>query len=167
MQARLGHRSPRTTARDTPLTPPTVDVGHAPITARMAARCTRWSPPMPALADVCRRDGGEDLARCGPDLRPSHRRALDDLVHGRTAAFGGPRWPCAHGGPAPDVDHACRHRRGPTGHRLDTAAGLAARRQALRPVPSCPGVVTRPQALRALVRSPQKTLDDRWRRGPP
>jgi site-specific recombinase XerD len=38
MQARLGHQSSRTTARDTHLTPPTLDVVHATITALMAAR---------------------------------------------------------------------------------------------------------------------------------
>ena len=36
MQDLLGHRSPRTTARSTPLTPPTWDVGHATIPALMA-----------------------------------------------------------------------------------------------------------------------------------
>jgi integrase/recombinase XerD len=36
MQALLGHKSPRTTARSTHLTPPTLDVVHATITARMA-----------------------------------------------------------------------------------------------------------------------------------
>jgi hypothetical protein len=41
---------------------------------------------MPEVADVFRRYGGEDLERCGQDLLPSHRRAIDDLVHCRTAA---------------------------------------------------------------------------------
>jgi integrase/recombinase XerD len=36
IQARLGHQSPRTTARDTPLPPPTLGVVHATLTARMA-----------------------------------------------------------------------------------------------------------------------------------
>jgi hypothetical protein len=36
IQEWLGHQSPSTTARDTPLTPPTLDVGHATITALMA-----------------------------------------------------------------------------------------------------------------------------------
>jgi integrase/recombinase XerD len=36
MQELLGPRSPRTTARYTPLTPPTLDVVHAPLTALMA-----------------------------------------------------------------------------------------------------------------------------------
>ena len=86
MPARLGHRSPRTTARSTPLTPPPWDVVHATLTARMAERCTRGSPPMPEGADVCRRDRGESRERGGHDLRPSPRRAMDDLGHGRPAA---------------------------------------------------------------------------------
>jgi site-specific recombinase XerD len=36
IQARLGHQSSRTTARDTHLTPPTLDVVHATITTLMA-----------------------------------------------------------------------------------------------------------------------------------
>jgi site-specific recombinase XerD len=36
IQARRGHRSPRTTARSTHLTPPTLDIVHATITALMA-----------------------------------------------------------------------------------------------------------------------------------
>ena len=38
MQAWLGHQSPRTTARDTPLTPPPLDSVPATMTALMAAR---------------------------------------------------------------------------------------------------------------------------------
>jgi integrase/recombinase XerD len=38
IQALLGHTSPRTTARSTPLTPPPLDVVHATITALMADR---------------------------------------------------------------------------------------------------------------------------------
>jgi len=38
MQARLGHQRPRTTARDTPLTPPPRAIVHATITALMADR---------------------------------------------------------------------------------------------------------------------------------
>jgi hypothetical protein len=37
MHARLGHQRPRTTARETPLTAPTVDSVHATIKALMAA----------------------------------------------------------------------------------------------------------------------------------
>jgi integrase/recombinase XerD len=38
MQEPRGHKSPRTTARDTHLTPPALEVGHATINALMAAR---------------------------------------------------------------------------------------------------------------------------------
>jgi len=36
IQARLGHQSPRTTARDTQLTTPTLDLTHATLSALMA-----------------------------------------------------------------------------------------------------------------------------------
>jgi hypothetical protein len=39
---------------------------------------------------------------------------MDELVHGRTETLGGHLWPCEPCGQAPDVSHACRHRRGPT-----------------------------------------------------
>ena len=55
IQELLGHQSPRTTARSTPLTPPTLAVGHAPITALMAALDALWSPRLPEVADVWRR----------------------------------------------------------------------------------------------------------------
>jgi integrase/recombinase XerD len=59
MQDLLGHQRPRTTARYTHLTPPTLDVVHAPIATLMAALETYWSLGMPAVADVLRRDGAD------------------------------------------------------------------------------------------------------------
>src|SRR5882724_2106113 len=115
---------------------------------------------MPEMADVFRRDGGEYLERCRQDLLPSYRRAMDDLFHGRTEAFGGHLWPCDHCGQAHYVDHSCRNRRGPTCHHLDTEAWLAERRQDLLSVPYVHVVLTLPQELRALVRSNQKDLYD-------
>jgi Transposase zinc-binding domain len=115
---------------------------------------------MPAGADVFRRSGGAYLERYGQDLLPSHRRAVDDMVHGRTEALGGHLLPCDHCGQAHYVDHACRNRSGPTCHRLDTEAWLAERRQARLPVPYFHVVFTLPQELRALVRSNQNDLDD-------
>jgi hypothetical protein len=44
---------------------------------------------MPEVADILRRDGRDDLDRCGEPLLPSHRRAMAALVHGRTEARGG------------------------------------------------------------------------------
>jgi hypothetical protein len=119
---------------------------------------------MPQVADVVRRSGGESLERCGPDLRPSHRRALDALLRGRTEALGGQLWPCAPCGQEPSVYHACRHRRCPPCPRLDTEAWLAERRQELLPLPSCHVVCTLPQARRVLVRRHQPDLSDILRR---
>jgi hypothetical protein len=163
-QARLGHNSPRTTARSTPLTPNTVDVVHATSTALRADLSPRWGPGMPAVADVFRSSGPADPARCGAARLPRHRRALDALIHCRPEALGGPLWPCEHGGQAHSADHACRHRSCPTCHPHATEVWLAERRQALLPVPDVPGVLTLPQALHERVRRHQHDLDAKLRR---
>jgi Putative transposase/Transposase zinc-binding domain len=85
---------------------------------------------------------------------------MADLVHGRTETLGGHLWPCEPCGQAHDVDHAGRHRRGPTCPRQDTEAWLAARRQARLPVPSVHLVCTGPHALGEISRPPQQDLDD-------
>jgi putative transposase/transposase-like zinc-binding protein len=115
---------------------------------------------MPELADVLRRYGPEDLDRFGQDLLPSHRRAMDDIMPGRTDAWGGQLLPCDPGGQEPYVEHSCRHRRCPTCHHQDTAAWLEERRQAVLPVPSLPVVLTRPRELRDLVRRHQQARAD-------
>ena len=89
IQARLGHKSPRTTARYPHLTPPTLDIVPATINALMADLCACWRVVMPAVADIWRREGRDYLDRLGEQRLPSHRRALADLVHGRTEALGG------------------------------------------------------------------------------
>jgi Phage integrase family/Transposase zinc-binding domain/Putative transposase len=160
IQALLGHHSPRTTACDTPLTRNTFDVVPATSTALLADRYTGRRTGMPAVADVCRRDGPHDRARCGENLLPSHRRAMDASIHGRTEAFGGHLWPCDHGGQAHDADHFCRPRRGPTCHHQDTEAWLAERRQALLPVPYLHVVFTVPHARGEVVRRHPPALDD-------
>jgi hypothetical protein len=114
---------------------------------------------MPEVADRCRRDGREDLERCGPDLRPRHRRALEELLAGRTEALGGPLLPCDHGGQDHDGYHSCRHRRGPTCHPHEPEAWRAERRQDLLPVPSFPLVFTGPHAWGESIRQQQQALD--------
>jgi Putative transposase/Transposase zinc-binding domain len=119
---------------------------------------------MPEVADVLRRYGREYLDRSGQDLRPRHRRGLDALVHCRTEAWGGQRFPGDHGGQAHDVYHSCRNRSGPQCHGHATEAWLAERRQELVPVPSVQVVFTLPPELRALVRRHPQDLYDSWRR---
>jgi Phage integrase family len=86
---RLGHKRPRTTARDTPLPPPTLESVHATSNALMADLCALWRAVMPEVADILRRDGRDDLDRLGEQRRPRHRRAMADRVHCRTDALGG------------------------------------------------------------------------------
>ncbi len=119
---------------------------------------------MPEMAEVVRRDGPDERERFGEGLVPSHRRAMDDLIHCRTAAFGGHLLQGEHCGQEHDAYYSCRHRSGPTCHRSDTAVWLAERRQELLPVPDFQVVFTLPQELHELVRHHQKDLDDIWLR---
>jgi hypothetical protein len=160
MQALLGHRSLRTTARYTHLTPPTWDIVHAPITALMADLSTRRSIGMPEVADVLRRYGADYRRRVGADLLPSHRRAIDDILRCRTEALGGQLLPCDHCGQEHYVYHSCRNRSGPKCHQQDTEAWRAERRQELLPVPDFHVVLTLPQERHELVRRHQHDLDD-------
>jgi Putative transposase/Transposase zinc-binding domain len=115
---------------------------------------------MPEVADVFRQYGGEYLERFGQDLLPSHRRAIDDLLHCRTEALGGHLLPCDHCGQEHYVYHSCRNRSCPKCHRLDTEAWLEDRRRELLPVPYVHVVLTLPQELRELVRRNQNDLYD-------
>jgi hypothetical protein len=127
LQELLGHHSPTTTARDTPLTTTTCDVVQATITALMADLSALWGTGLPEVADVFRSSGPADQERCGAALLPSHRRALEDLIHCRTEALGGHLWPCEHCGQEHYTDHSCRHRSGPRCHHQDTEVWWAER----------------------------------------
>ena len=123
---------------------------------------------MPEVADVFRDYGPAYQERCGADLLPSHRRAMEDLLHCWTEALGGQLLPCDHCGQAHDADHSCRNRSCPKCHQHDTEVWLAARRQELLPVPYVHVVLTLPQELRELVRRHQKDFYDMLlRREPP
>ena len=98
IQALLGHQSPSTTARYTPLTTKTFDVVQATINARMADLSPLGGTGMPEVADVFRSSGPAYQERFGADLLPSHRRAMDAMIHGRTEALGGHLLPCDHCG---------------------------------------------------------------------
>jgi transposase-like zinc-binding protein/putative transposase/integrase-like protein len=160
IQERLGHKSPSTTARYAHLTPPTLDVVPATINARMADLCPRWRTPMPEVADVFRRYGPDYRERFGEGLLPSHRRALDDIVHCRTEALGGHLLQCDQWGHEHDVYHSCRNRSCPKCHRTDTDAWLEERRQELLPVPYFHVVFTVPHELGASIRRQQQDLYD-------
>jgi Transposase zinc-binding domain len=108
------------------------------------------------VADVLRRYGPAYLERFGAGLLSSHRRAMDDLIHGRTETLGGHLWPCDHGGQEHDVYHFCRHRSCPTCPHHDPAVWLAARRQERLPVPYFHLVFTVPHDLGEIIRQRQE-----------
>jgi Transposase zinc-binding domain/Putative transposase len=112
------------------------------------------------VADVFRDDGPAYQERFGAALLPSHRRAMADLIHGRTEALGGHLLPCDPCGQEHYAYHSCRNRRGPTCHRLETETWLEERRQALLPVPYVHVVFTVPQAWREILRCHQPDLDN-------
>jgi hypothetical protein len=115
---------------------------------------------MPEVADVFRYYGPAYQERFGADLLPSHRRAMDDLIHCRTEALGGHLLQCDHCGQEHYAYHSCRNRSCPKCHHHDTEVWLAERRQELLPVPYFHVVLTLPQELRELVRRHQKDLYD-------
>jgi hypothetical protein len=115
---------------------------------------------MPEVADVVRRYGSDHRERFGEDLLPSHRRAMDDIIHCRTEALGGQLLQCERCGQEHSVYHSCRNRSGPKCHHQDPEAWLEERRQELLPVPYFHVVFTLPQELRELVRRNQKDLYD-------
>jgi Putative transposase/Transposase zinc-binding domain len=115
---------------------------------------------MPELAEVFRRYGGAYLARFGGDLLPSHRRAIEDILHCRTEVLGGHLLQCDHCGQEHYVYHSCRNRSCPKCHRTDTEAWLEERRQELLPVPYFHVVFTAPHELGEIIRRHQQDLYD-------
>jgi hypothetical protein len=105
-----------------------------------------------------RRYGREYLDRFAPDLLPSHRRAIADLLACRTEVLGGQLLRCEHCGQEHYVYHSCRNRSCPKCHRLDTEAWLADRRRELLPVPYFHVVFTVPHELGEVVRRHQQDL---------
>jgi hypothetical protein len=120
IQELRGHQSPSTTARDTQLTLKPFAVVHATINALMAELSPCGSRGMPEVADVFRSYGPASQERFGADLLPSHRRAMDDMIHCRTEVLGGQLLPCEHCRQEHYAYHSCRNRSCPTYHHHDT-----------------------------------------------
>jgi hypothetical protein len=113
---------------------------------------------MPEVADIFRCYGPAYLAQFGPQLLPSHRRAIADILRCRTPALGGHVFACDQCGHREYTYHSCRNRSCPKCQGQDTEHWLAARRKELLPGPYFHLVFTVPQELRHLIRSQQKAL---------
>ena len=110
------------------------------------------------LADILRRHGPAYVQRHDAGLLPSHRRAMQAILHCRTPLMGGHVAVCAQCGGEHLLFHSCRHRACPRCGHDATARWSAQQRELLLPVPYFHVVFTLPAELRMLVRTHQKTL---------
>jgi len=113
---------------------------------------------VPSIADIVREHGGAYVARFGPGLLPSHRRALADIAGCRTPAMGGHLLDCADCGHREYVYHSCRNRACPQCHQQRTEEWLAQRARELLPVRYHHLVLTLPAELREAARSRQQAV---------
>lgn len=110
------------------------------------------------VADVLRRAGDAYLQKYGATMLPSHRRALRDLRHCRTAMLGGQVYCCDRCGHRQYAYHSCKNRHCPKCQGDETERWLGERRGELLDVPYFHLVFTLPEALRPLVRQHQQQL---------
>jgi hypothetical protein len=110
------------------------------------------------LAEVLRRHWPAYEAKFGSRIPPSHRRAVEAILHCRTRALGGHVYWCANCVELEYAYHSCHHRACPQcGHR--EATHWIARQQAkLLPAPYFLVTFTVPAGLRAIIRSHQQVL---------
>jgi|WetSurMetagenome_2_1015567.scaffolds.fasta_scaffold28883_3 hypothetical protein len=113
---------------------------------------------MPEVADIFRLYGPAYLERFGKKILPSHRRAMEDILHCRTSVLGGQVYVCDKCGREHYSYHSCRNRSCPKCHTDQTETWLAERRKELLPVGYFHVIFTIPTELRPLVRRYQKDL---------
>ena len=113
---------------------------------------------MLSLADVIRQHGPAYVELHGAHLLPSHRRAMQAILHCRTPLMGGQVAVCTKCGREHLLFHSCRHRACPRCGHDATERWVAKQRELLLPVPYFHVVFTLPAELRKLVRAHQKTL---------
>jgi Putative transposase/Transposase zinc-binding domain len=110
------------------------------------------------LADVVRRFGPQYLARYGPRMMPSQKKARADIAAGCTAELGGRLYHCDDCGESFWHDHCCRNRACPKCHASQTQEWLQQRQAELLPCAYFHAVVTVPSELRGVFRRHQKLL---------
>lgn len=113
---------------------------------------------MPELADVFACYGGAYLDKYGDAMLPSHRRALQDILHCRTEAMGGHAFQCDACGQIHYSYHSCGNCSCPKCHHTQTEDWLAQRCQELLPTDYFHVIFTIPAELRGYVRSHQTKL---------
>lgn len=110
------------------------------------------------LADIFARHGPEYLAKYGPRMLPSHRRAMRDIINCRTPVMGGKTYRCKQCGKLDYSYHSCKNRSCPKCANEQTTAWLEKQKALLLPVKYFMVTCTLPALLRPLARSRQKTI---------
>jgi ssDNA-binding Zn-finger/Zn-ribbon topoisomerase 1 len=115
---------------------------------------------MSTLAEIIQQYGPAYQQKFNDRLLPSHRRALWDIAHCRTAAFGGHLYQC------PDCQaqhyqyHSCQNRHCPQCQYQAGQEWLTKQQALLLPVPYFMVTFTLPEAVRPLARSNQRLIYD-------
>ncbi len=112
---------------------------------------------MVSLAEVLLRHWPEYERQFGPQILPSHRRAVQAILRCRTRALGGEVYRCADCGRDHFVYHSCHHRACPQCGQAETAQWLEHQKLKLLPVPYYLITFTVPAGLRPWLRSHQQT----------
>ncbi len=113
---------------------------------------------MSTLADIVRQYGPAYEKKYGDRMLPSHRRALRDIEHCRTAALGGHVYHCDDCGATHYQYHSCQNRHCPQCQHQLGEQWLAKQQALLLPVPYFMVTFTLPAALHDVVRQHQKTV---------
>jgi hypothetical protein len=108
-------------------------------------------------AEIFRLHGPAYRAHFGDRMRPSHRRAMQDMAQCRTEALGGQVSDCETCQASHDSDHSCKNRHCPKCQQDQAEQWLDDQQCLLLPVPHCLVTLTLPAALRALARRHQQT----------
>jgi hypothetical protein len=109
-----------------------------------------------SLAEVLRQYWPQYARQFGSAILPSHRRAVQAILHCRTSALGGQVYRCADCRKDHFVYHSCNHRACPQCGQADAVHWVEEQKRKLLPVPYYLITFTVPEALRTWLRSHQR-----------
>jgi len=113
-----------------------------------------------SLAQIFAQYGPQYRAKYGPQMLPSHRRAMADIEQCRTAAQGGHVCYCDHCEEVHYCYHSCQNRHCPQCQHRAGQQWLERQQGRLLPVPYFFVTFTLPEELRGLARRHQKLMYD-------